>query len=141
MLIVSMIGIYLRVYFLRFVLLISRGRWIGLWVAIEINLLGVLGLLKIGRKEEAGLSVKYFLIQALGSLVILLAGLGMVGISRLMVGKILVLGLFIKIGAFPFHAWFLRVSREVGSFQFWLLSVIQKMPGLWGLFMFGEIAS
>lgn len=141
MLIVSIVGVYLRVYFLRFVFLISRRRWIGLWIAMEINLLGVLGLLKTGRREEVGLRVKYFLIQALGSLVILLAGLGIVRVGSYMVGKILILGLFMKIGAFPFHAWFLRVSREVGSLQFWLLSVAQKIPALWGLFIFGEIVS
>jgi len=94
------------------------------------------GLTKIrtqGRLEVN--TIKYFLAQALGS-VILLYGLLLTSFSFSAAPLIITLRLFIKLGVFPFHTWFISFVRDSHSLELWVVSIFQKLIPLWALVKF-----
>lgn len=57
-------------------LAIRSCNWLGVWLGLEINLLGFIPLMVQGFRQDQGVesSVKYFVVQALGSSFVLLGG-------------------------------------------------------------------
>lgn len=101
---------------------ISRVDWLGVWFGLEINLFRAVPLfLGTGRPREVESMAKYFLMQAMGSGVLLggaltnLNYLGVVYVTWFMVVEIslivLCLGMIMKVGLAPFHYWLPRVMR------------------------------
>lgn len=76
--------------------------WFMVWLGFEFSLLVFIPILRGGSSITEGL-VKYFLVQAGGSGVFVLSFLfhGLI----VQEGVFLVLGMFIKLGVFPFYAW------------------------------------
>lgn len=122
---------------------ISSSHWLGIWAGLEINLIGVLPLLvyqkSISERESA---VKYFVIQALGSSLLLFGSLGTYRLSfswenlnfiaewsflRLIIIRV---GLGLKMGVFPFHFWFPRVIAGLPWLSCLLLATWQKIAPL-----------
>lgn len=92
----------------------SSGDWLGVWLGLEINLLGFVPLIVQGVGGQSVEScVKYFVVQALGRGFLLLGGLGggqegffwfsVRGFGVLSV--FCFLGLVVKLGVAPFHWW------------------------------------
>lgn len=86
----------------------------GVWLGLEVNLFRVLPLLLGGASSgEVESCVKYFVIQVIGSGLILLAALIGVGcwgyfvvgaiVERDFVLWVILVGLMLKIGVAPFH--------------------------------------
>ena len=77
---------------------------LGLWVGIELNFLGAIGYLSGISGEESESVIKYFVVQVLGSCLIVLGIIMILNfrILRLAEGAILG-GVLIKLGVFPFH--------------------------------------
>ena len=122
---------------------VSSSHWLGIWAGLEINLIGVLPLLvyqkRMSKRESA---VKYFVIQALGSILLLFGSLGTYRLSfswenlnfmtewsflRLMIIRV---GLGLKMGVFPFHFWFPRVIAGLPWLSCLLLAIWQKVAPL-----------
>ena len=106
---------------------------IFLWVIIEINLVGFI-LFSHRASSRGEFLFKYFIIQRIGSALLLLAVLAGRARKRaeLALGAI---ALLLKLGAAPLHSWFitLMIKREWGVLI--ALSYPQKfLPffGLWG---------
>ncbi len=108
------------------VVALSSSHWIFLWAGLEINLLSFIPLIvQFNINQETERAVKYFVIQALGSGVLLLSGL-----IRLMQVEVLFDSFYItillfcrviiKIGAAPFHFWFPHVISSCS----WLICVV-----------------
>lgn len=51
---------------------VSADRGVGVWVALEVNLLRFLGLLIAGQEAKADSPIKYFLVQRAGSALVVL---------------------------------------------------------------------
>jgi len=97
------------------ILSLSSSHWLGIWAGLEINLLGFIPLIvRRGITLEAESAIKYFLIQALGSRIILLGRITTFNItltwetldpSHYWGLTFIIIRLLLKLGAFPFHFW------------------------------------
>ena len=117
---------------------VSSSHWLGIWAGLEINLIGFLPLLvyqkRIAERESA---VKYFVVQALGSRLLIFGSLSsytlsfrwdIANVNRYYIITIFILscGLSIKIGLFPFHFWLPRVIAGLPWISCLLLATWQK---------------
>lgn len=115
---------------------------IGMWIGLELGFFGFLPILNgktVGENEAA---VKYFIVQGVGSGVMLVSFLFISanyftsipnGVFERVVGFIMIRGFIIKLGVFPLHFWFPRVIRASSWFRCFWLSVVQKVGPFWGI--------
>nr|YP_006576420.1 NADH dehydrogenase subunit 2 [Semele scabra]AEV94314.1 NADH dehydrogenase subunit 2 [Semele scabra] len=115
---------------------------IGVWVSLELSFFGFLPILNGSTVAENEGGVKYFIVQGVGSAVMLVGFLLMVGDRFLffnnfgvgvVVDLMVVSGFMIKLGVFPFHFWFPSVMSVSSWFSCFWLSVTQKVGPFWGL--------
>ena len=117
---------------------LSSIRVIYCWLRLELNILRILPLIVLSDSfSSAATGLKYFLIQAWGSRVFLFRVLVGLGGGRLMLAARVSLAL--KLGAAPFHLWFIRVLRKTGYEVLVLLSTIQKILPLYLLSLIPRI--
>lgn len=125
---------FVRVSLSGALLAVARGSWFGVWVGLELNLLAFLPVVIVGRRSvsvEAGL--KYFLVQACGSLVVLQAGAVLSSLGVVFT-RVLVLALTLKSGGAPCHFWLPIVSEGLRWGKVGLLFRVQKLAPLTLLF-------
>ena len=112
--------------------LITRRNWIFMWAILEINAITFIAyILNKNSLAETERIVKYFLIQALGSSLMLIAII--IFLRRLNTSTIrfiLLIGIFIKLGFVPFHVWVPQIFISLRWFNIFLLSTIQKIAPL-----------
>nr|BCW86839.1 NADH dehydrogenase subunit 2 [Drepanosurus hatanakai]BCW86852.1 NADH dehydrogenase subunit 2 [Drepanosurus hatanakai] len=111
---------------LSYILMFSTESWLGLWLALELNALSFIPILVWSDKE---MSLKYFLVQSLGSLLFLSGVIN----PWLHVG--LICGLLLKIGAAPLHLWVPAVTPNMSWVSLFFLLTFQKLGPLLGLLM------
>jgi len=115
---------------------LSSTNWISAWIGLELNLISFIPLIidnSNQRRREAGL--KYFLVQTLGSVFILLSSILIVIFNYNNVGIITVyapimLALALKIGAAPLHFWFPATIQGITWSNCFLLMTWQKLAPL-----------
>nr|YP_009116493.1 NADH dehydrogenase subunit 2 [Cherax boesemani]AJD80521.1 NADH dehydrogenase subunit 2 [Cherax boesemani] len=108
-------------------LAISSSSWFLAWIGLELNLMSFIPL--ISSKENqlpSEASLKYFLIQALGSAVIILSSTLTFSFPSISLSFIS-LALLLKLGAAPFHFWFPQVMEGLNWTQIVILMTIQKL--------------
>nr|QUL60371.1 NADH dehydrogenase subunit 2 [Mictyris thailandensis] len=115
---------------LGIVISLSSPSWFGAWIGLELNLLSFIPLITFKMNSylsEAAL--KYFLVQALGSALLISSSLFF--ISFLLLGSLCVLSaLLLKLGAAPFYFWFPQVMKGLMWPQAFFLASIQKLAPL-----------
>lgn len=117
---------------------ISSNSWISAWIGLEINLLAFIPLITANKNlisREAAL--KYFLIQALASSILLFTVIISLLKSNLFLqinpqlinfnNIIIISSLLLKIGAAPFHFWFPRVIEGLPWLNALTLMTWQKI--------------
>jgi len=119
---------------------ISAGHWLGAWIGLEINLIGFVPILLYrGITVERESTIKYLVVQALGSRLFLFGRLIIFsssqgwsldefsdvswGLSHLLI----CLGLMIKLGVFPFYFWLPGVMSGLSWFSCMVLATWQKL--------------
>lgn len=121
---------------------ISSSYWLGIWAGLEINLIGFLPLLvyqKIISESES--AVKYFIIQAIGSSLLIFGRLLIYSLfftweifdytDKWVTGFMVIsMGLIIKMGVFPFYFWLPSVIAGLSWFSCLLLATWQKVAPL-----------
>lgn len=132
---------------------VSSSSWFGAWLGLEINLISFIPLISVKINfylSEA--SLKYFLIQALASSIIIFSSSFILLFSDFS-QYILLLSLLIKIGAAPFHLWFPQIIEGLIWPQAIILMTLQKTapmflvsyllisPGLIKFILFSSISS
>nr|AXA45302.1 NADH dehydrogenase subunit 2 [Anguloclavus sp. 1 MNHN IM 2013-19732] len=142
---------FLSVMGLGTILSLSSIHWLGIWVGLEINLIGFLPLLVYQKSiSESESAVKYFIVQALGSSLLMLGSLITFSSSYTWdlyvnsyqdtVGLILLTaGLCTKLGLFPFHYWLPGVMAGLPWFSCLLLATWQKLAPLFLLLCLLEL--
>lgn len=136
MLIISKVSFFgfFPLLLLRIIFLLRRKNFFFIWASMELNLIRIIPLLRaneIGYESEVVL--KYFLVQAWGSIVLLWRALLRAKLRVSRVSAFLTLALFLKLGVVPFHTWFIRVIKILTWKIFILLSTIQKFIPLYML--------
>nr|QDR25234.1 NADH dehydrogenase subunit 2 [Metaplax longipes] len=105
----------------------SSSSWFGAWVGLELNLMSFIPLIALKMNplySEA--SLKYFLIQALGSVMLISSSFLYLSLS-FMSSVTIFLALLLKVGGAPFHWWFPQVMEGLKWPQVLILSTIQKL--------------
>nr|YP_010520596.1 NADH dehydrogenase subunit 2 [Coenobita clypeatus]UXP76992.1 NADH dehydrogenase subunit 2 [Coenobita clypeatus] len=109
---------------------ISSCSWFSAWVGLELNLLSFIPLMLTKSDQYSSeAALKYFLIQSLGSsLVVFSASLMLIypGIALV----ILFCALILKLGGAPFHFWFPQVMGGLLWPQAMILMSVQKVAPL-----------
>nr|YP_009747699.1 NADH dehydrogenase subunit 2 [Ocypode stimpsoni]QII89371.1 NADH dehydrogenase subunit 2 [Ocypode stimpsoni] len=109
---------------------ISSTSWFGAWVGLELNLMSFIPLISV--KANSYLSeaaLKYFLIQALGSAVLISSSF-LFQYFYILPHTLILLTLLLKLGSPPFHFWFPQVMEGLMWPQALVLSSIQKLAPL-----------
>nr|YP_010480834.1 NADH dehydrogenase subunit 2 [Blepharipoda liberata]UVN15670.1 NADH dehydrogenase subunit 2 [Blepharipoda liberata] len=109
------------------ILSISAPSWFGAWIGLELNLMSFIPLIMNNKNQCSSESaLKYFLIQALGSsLIIFAASLTLISYEFSMI--MLTTPLLLKLGAAPFHFWFPQIMEGLSWPQSIILLTIQKI--------------
>uniref|UniRef100_A0AAU7YSS5 NADH-ubiquinone oxidoreductase chain 2 n=1 Tax=Potamanthus sp. 08HH02 TaxID=3126549 RepID=A0AAU7YSS5_9INSE len=112
----------------------SSSTWLGAWIGLEINLLSFIPLMTQNNQFAAEAALKYFLVQALASAMLLFAVLVSFimtpsGLSSLPYIILVPLSsaLFLKMGAAPFHFWFPGVMEGLSWYGNLILMTWQKI--------------
>nr|YP_009509578.1 NADH dehydrogenase subunit 2 [Tubuca capricornis]AUN44995.1 NADH dehydrogenase subunit 2 [Tubuca capricornis] len=109
---------------------VSSPSWFGVWIGLELNLMSFIPLISLKMNSyfsEAAL--KYFLIQAMGSALLISSSFLFLSLSFISLFLIL-FSLLLKMGSAPFHFWFPQVMEGILWPQVFLLSTIQKLAPL-----------
>ena len=111
---------------LGIIISISSNSWFGAWMGLELNLLSFIPLIFIKNNQYSSeAALKYFLIQALGSTVLLISAI-MITI-KINFSAPLSTALLLKAGSAPFHFWFPPTLEGMLWPQALLLMTIQKI--------------
>nr|YP_003359523.1 NADH dehydrogenase subunit 2 [Gandalfus yunohana]ACC62357.1 NADH dehydrogenase subunit 2 [Gandalfus yunohana] len=105
----------------------SSSSWFGAWIGLELNLLSFIPLISISMNSyfsEAAL--KYFLIQALASTLIIMSSC-LILLTPIISTSLILMSLLLKLGAAPFHFWFPQISEGLSWPQTILLMTVQKL--------------
>nr|YP_009020451.1 NADH dehydrogenase subunit 2 [Engaeus cunicularius]CDN85540.1 NADH dehydrogenase subunit 2 [Engaeus cunicularius] len=106
---------------------ISATSWASAWIGLELNLMSFIPLISSKTNllsSEA--TLKYFLVQALGSAVIIFSAAVSFMIPNFFLLTIS-LALFLKMGSAPFHFWFPQIMEGLNWLHSTLLMTIQKL--------------
>lgn len=118
----------------------SASHWLGAWIGLEVNLIGFVPILLYrGISVESESTIKYLVVQALGSRLLLFGSLVVFGNSQAWglnelrraswdLGCLLIcFGLIIKLGVFPFYFWLPGVISGLSWFGCMVLATWQKL--------------
>nr|YP_009651404.1 NADH dehydrogenase subunit 2 [Orthetrum melania]QDA21667.1 NADH dehydrogenase subunit 2 [Orthetrum melania] len=113
------------------VISLSSSSWLGMWMGLEMNLLSFIPLINKNKTPyETESAMKYFLIQAMASILFLVAVLSTELIDFSMNNSssyLISSALLMKMGAAPFHFWFPGVMEGIDWASCLLLMTLQKM--------------
>nr|ADF57856.1 NADH dehydrogenase subunit 2 [Stegana leucothorax] len=118
---------------------ITSNSWLGAWMGLEINLLSFIPLMSDNNNlMSTEASLKYFLVQAMASTVLLFAVILMMMKNNInyeinysfYISMIILSSLLLKSGAAPFHFWFPNIMEGLSWMNCLLLMTWQKIAPL-----------
>nr|AIH07278.1 NADH dehydrogenase subunit 2 [Phalacrocorax capensis] len=117
---------------------ISSNHWVMAWAGLEINTLAIIPLISKPHHPRAiEASIKYFLVQAAASALILFSSMtnawstGQWDITQLnhpLASALLTTAIAMKLGLVPFHFWLPEVLQGSSLITALLLSTVMKFP-------------
>nr|WMV00453.1 NADH dehydrogenase subunit 2 [Rhodopsalta microdora] len=117
--------LYLIFLFLGIMISVSSNNWLGCWMGIEMNMISFLPIMANKMSIYASESmIKYFIIQSMGSSLLLMAI-----IINMMIDSnyLIMISLMIKIGCPPFHLWYVSVIEGLSWMVCFVLMTVQKI--------------
>nr|QBF00317.1 NADH dehydrogenase subunit 2 [Stegana sp. 46 JL-2019]QBF00318.1 NADH dehydrogenase subunit 2 [Stegana sp. 1284 JL-2019]QBF00319.1 NADH dehydrogenase subunit 2 [Stegana sp. 1783 JL-2019]QBF00320.1 NADH dehydrogenase subunit 2 [Stegana sp. 1988 JL-2019] len=117
---------------------VTSNSWLGAWMGLEINLLSFIPLMSDSKNlMSTEASLKYFLVQALASTVLLFAIILVMMKNNInyemnysYISLIILSSLLLKSGAAPFHFWFPNIMEGLSWMNCLLLMTWQKIAPL-----------
>nr|AGW53609.1 NADH dehydrogenase subunit 2 [Arctica islandica] len=105
---------------------------VGLWLGMEMNFLGAVAIMAGLSVEETESVIKYFIIQVVGSSILILAIMMLISAClMLLTESLILLSLMVKLGVFPFHFWIPSVMATLSWMGCFVVSVFQKIVPIW----------
>lgn len=118
----------------RSIIAMSSTNWLFIWAALELNLLRFIPILIHSKNaQETEATVKYFLVQALGSSMLLIRRMSIwfnLNTPNQLISTILLIALILKIGIVPCHIWYPSVITSISWIAALILSTWQKLAPL-----------
>jgi len=109
---------------------IRSNSFLCMWLGLELNILRFIPILTSIETDyllERG--VKYFLVQGLASILFIFASVSFLGAGGGFF-RLAFLRIIIKLGAAPFHGWFVNLINTVSITSLYILATIQKIRPL-----------
>lgn len=126
--------IFLFVLVNRSLITISSYSWFIIWIGLEINIFSFIPLMSENKnKLNSEASLKYFIIQSIASIIILIRILSelilnnSIELLRTPQSYLFRSALFIKLGIAPFHFWFPEIIEGINWFNTLILLTWQKL--------------
>nr|YP_010686225.1 dehydrogenase subunit 2 [Longzhouacris mirabilis]WAX39729.1 dehydrogenase subunit 2 [Longzhouacris mirabilis] len=126
--------LFLSTMLMGTVLSISSNSWLGVWMGLEINLLSFIPMLTKNKNMMMNeSSIKYFIVQAMASTMLLFSILliqskyPMSWEKEIIPSMMISSSLLLKIGAAPFHFWFTEIMGVVSWNNCLILMTWQKI--------------
>nr|QQQ88906.1 NADH dehydrogenase subunit 2 [Hyalella kochi] len=111
-------------------LIISANSWFIIWVGLEMNLIFFIPLmLSKTNKYSSEAGIKYFLVQAFTSVLIISSSL-ILSENYLVVEYVLLSAIFLKTGSAPFHQWLPSLVEGLSWGCLMILFILQKVSPL-----------
>nr|ABQ66250.1 NADH dehydrogenase subunit 2 [Sphingonotus tsinlingensis] len=130
----SMKLLFLSSMMMGTILSISSNSWLGIWMGLEINLLSIIPLLTNNKNMMINESaIKYFIIQAMASTMLLISILliqmkYMVWWEKENISSMMIMSsMMLKMGAAPFHFWLPEVMGSSSWMNCLILLTWQKI--------------
>nr|QNJ59965.1 NADH dehydrogenase subunit 2 [Arphia xanthoptera] len=130
----SMKLLFLSSMMMGTILSISSNTWLGIWMGLEINLLSIIPLLTDSKSMMINESaIKYFIIQAMASTMLLISILliqmkYMMWWEKEMIPSMMIMSsMMTKMGAAPFHFWLPEVMGSASWINCLILLTWQKI--------------
>nr|YP_010294715.1 NADH dehydrogenase subunit 2 [Pectocera sp.]ULQ68867.1 NADH dehydrogenase subunit 2 [Pectocera sp.] len=129
-------ALFLSTLFLSTLISISSYSWLGMWLGLEINLLSIIPLMQNAKSIlSAEAAVKYFIVQAIASTIILMSIILMmmkINLTTNISSQTTFLmamnsSLLTKMGMAPFHFWFPEVMEGLDWMNCLLILTWQKI--------------
>jgi len=118
---------YLTLLLGTFITLTSNN-WFSIWIGLELNIYSFIPLLlQSNNNQEKEAAIKYFIVQALASGILLTASLSS---YSFVTWPLLIISLIIKLALAPCHFWLPTVINSLSWNMCWLLTTIQKIAPL-----------
>nr|YP_010835924.1 NADH dehydrogenase subunit 2 [Cunedda sp. 1 SJ-2023a]WGC89443.1 NADH dehydrogenase subunit 2 [Cunedda sp. 1 SJ-2023a] len=109
---------------------LCSNNFITIWLGLEISLVSFLPMMVNESLLSSESSMKYFIIQAISSSLLLLGVMMMIMNYNWLGNLIIYLSLMIKIGVAPFHSWVLSVVEGLSYFCLFILLFMMKLVPL-----------
>nr|YP_008238993.1 NADH dehydrogenase subunit 2 [Palinurellus wieneckii]AGN95864.1 NADH dehydrogenase subunit 2 [Palinurellus wieneckii] len=108
------------------VVAVSAPSWFTAWIGLELNLMSFIPLI-IEKQNQypSEAALKYFLVQALGSALVILGA--SLSLTTALFSFMMLMALLLKLGAAPFHFWFPAIMEGLNWPQVIVLMTIQKV--------------
>nr|YP_009422170.1 NADH dehydrogenase subunit 2 [Reduvius tenebrosus]AGO28013.1 NADH dehydrogenase subunit 2 [Reduvius tenebrosus] len=114
-------------------MVVSSETWLGMWMGLEMNLIAFIPILYKSKSTTSSESCMiYFLIQSMGSILMLMSVLSssLMVISPYLISELfnlmLLLSMMIKLGIPPFHFWFPEILEKMSWVNSTILMTWQK---------------
>ena len=113
-------SVFFLVLIIRTIMVVSSGRWLNAWLALEVNLMSIIPILiNTQSYNTTSSAIKYFMTQAIASILLILIMIIYYNINVIISininNEIILISLAMKSGIPPFHFWLPQVveSREI----------------------------
>lgn len=123
--------LFLSLYFIVILFIVSINNFFMFWLFIEIVILLFIGVSYTVFIHSYTQLILYFLFQTLASFSILVFYI-------FSYKYLLFVGLFFKLGIFPFFSWYINVLYRSPSFILFLSSTLHKLPPIYIFYMIME---
>nr|UPL65572.1 NADH dehydrogenase subunit 2 [Dicranocephalus alticolus] len=124
------------ILFMSTLITMSSNNWIGMWMGLEMNLMTFIPLISKNKEKNSSQAMMiYFLTQSIGSIILLFSVL----MNSLLIfnpfinditTSLLMISLFIKLGAAPFHFWLPEMMSNLKWIEASILMTWQKIAPL-----------
>lgn len=119
---------FLIILIFRTLLSISSSNWISIWIGLELNLFSILPILNFKSSiYSIESSIKYFLIQAFASILILIILINKSIFFLINRNFILIIPLLIKLRLIPFHIWLPSIIEGLNWISCLIIFTWQKI--------------
>nr|AFY16897.1 NADH dehydrogenase subunit 2 [Dicranocephalus femoralis] len=128
--------LFLTILFLSTMITMSSNNWTGMWMGLEMNLMAFIPFISKNKEKSSSQAMMiYFLTQSIGSMIllfsILMSSLSIIKpfINDMML-SLMMISLFIKLGAAPFHFWLPEMLSNLKWMEASMLMTWQKLAPL-----------
>nr|ARJ63885.1 NADH dehydrogenase subunit 2 [Bemisia emiliae] len=106
----------------------TMNNWLMIWYLMEVCLVLFLGLCTSGKGYNVSeMMMSYYLVQVIFSLIMLTFILFYMFNLGYLCSFVLVLGMMVKMGMFPFHFWFIMICGKLEWISFFMLATLMKL--------------